>query len=293
METRFPDITGVKGLFLPGFIKAGGAIRKVGSVIVKRSYDIDGGALVPTENDKELTLSDELKYFESDGDDVGREDAEDDADIVLVHAESDLAPFKPLADLVVRGAYKMGENAAEKAVKSQALVNGDIWFERDHSTFDLDMFGWAPKVGPSPSPPPQRSDCNGTYEGETPIFSLPDDFDNCFYNGHNRSFRSGASMDYFDKNAEVEVRRDIDDDNTFLTFNLGEDTPVAAYFHHCGHGRDEASRWCRVMVPFNLDTVIVHPDSNRCQLLWRGHWDFSAHPVEHYRLLTVQFEEKE
>ncbi|MFC4260979.1 DUF2169 domain-containing protein [Marinobacter lacisalsi] len=290
METRIPDITGVDGLFLPGFIKAGGSIRQVASIIVKRSYDIDGSSLVPTDHGKALTLTDRLRFFRENGDEVPPEDARDEDDyLTLALAESDLAPFKPHADLVVKGAYGPGEEC-------EALVDGVRWLHRDHDLFDnpdnlpadvtLDMFGWAPK---SLAP---RLDAFGTFSeaADTP---LPNDFDNHFYNGHSRRYDRGVTMNYFAPDSHIEIRRDIRGADTRLTFNLATATPGASYFYHCGHGRDQASRWCKVPVPLNLDTLIVHPDSDRCQLIWRGHWELEAQPVADYRLLNIQFDETE
>lgn len=48
METIFPTETGFQGFFMIGFRKSGGVTQRTGTVILKRTYDIDGGgALTP------------------------------------------------------------------------------------------------------------------------------------------------------------------------------------------------------------------------------------------------------
>ncbi len=49
METIFPTHQGFSGMFVPGFRKAGGATQRTGTVILKRTYNVNGttGTLTP------------------------------------------------------------------------------------------------------------------------------------------------------------------------------------------------------------------------------------------------------
>jgi hypothetical protein len=59
MQTEFPEQEGYSGLFALGFYKNGGGTRRAGVVIVKRTYAIAGGTLMPAaENSLPVFLSD-------------------------------------------------------------------------------------------------------------------------------------------------------------------------------------------------------------------------------------------
>ncbi len=59
METVFPEAQGTAGAFVVGWHMGAGGPEQVGVAVVKRTYDLDGGALVPSASPLPVFLTDE------------------------------------------------------------------------------------------------------------------------------------------------------------------------------------------------------------------------------------------
>ena len=87
METVFPTADGLAAFFLTSYRVAGGAIQRTGTVILKRTYDVNAatGALSPSASALPIFDSDQMTAFDEE----------------MIQYEYDLAAFKPEGDLVV------------------------------------------------------------------------------------------------------------------------------------------------------------------------------------------------
>ncbi|MDX5297809.1 MAG: DUF2169 domain-containing protein [Gammaproteobacteria bacterium] len=288
METRFPDRPDIKGLFILGYIRQSGAVQQVGSVILRRGYSLAGGALTPTTAGADLVLTDRLRYFRDTGSEITDPADFGDAARVNVEQEGDLVPFKPQADLIVRGAYSTGQHCAVD-------INGVRRLQRTDALRDLNMFGWAPKVqGGRRTDGGTWSDNPAHYPPQwppsAPVFSpLPADFSNRFYNGHSRQYQMGGflPLNQWQPGTQIDIRRDLAGAPQVHSFTLGNDALRARLYHYCGHGPDDEHHWCGNDLPLVCDTLIVEPAQNRAQRIWRGHFDLATRPLDTYRRLTV------
>lgn len=247
METFFPTASGYAGFFFVGFRKDAGETQRTGTVVLKRTYDVDplAGTFTPASNPLPAFLQD-VPFNTSDS-------------ILTLRYEHDLASFKPEGDVVVLGFAEAGPCAVR--------VNGATRLQRTVlSALEKALLGWEPRgdaarLGQAGTQPPP--------EGQ----SLPPDFDNRFYNGYLRAARHLAASPFLAANAEVEIDRNGVVD---YAFTLPSDTASAAYFFHAGVMPDEEKCWQRVPVAMNLDTLVAEPESDRCYVVWRGVWDFDA-----------------
>lgn len=287
METIFPTDTGFEGFFVVGFRKypdGSGQTQRTGTVILKRTYDIDpvSGTLVPCAEPLPVFTQD-VQFEESDN------LTEDD--VTALRYEHDLAPCKPEGDVIVLGfAGIEGTNLVR--------VNSDIWLQRDVSLNgdgrDKALFGWEPRVDSD------REDLAGSfsedpddYPPEWPVTQpgrdpLPGDFQNVFYNGYLRSAAQAAAIPFphLPADAQISIERG-DTDVDLYGFTLANEVVTARYFYYSGTGLDRENRWQGRDVTVNLDTLVIEPEEDRCYAVWRGVWDFDEHSEDAYRRLVV------
>jgi len=310
MDTIFPQADGFSGIFLVGFRKhpaAPASTQRIGTVVVKRSYTISGGLLLADPGGESLRLGDErgiTTTIELDGDDL---------EVELVTHESDIAPYKPGADLFVKGFV------ADPADPASVSVAGSVWLARpaaagcleaedvevNHNLFGWEQRGFAARladVGTNPRDPAKQgfSDHLDDYPAQWPVPPAPpfrdplngNGFSNRFYNAYRRCFKvPGGSFPYFQDGWEIRVQRDPGGASEAQTvFSLPDDELSARYFFYCGHGPDRASRWCDAPITLVKDTLVVEPGQQRAYLLWRGVWDFDNQPEDRYRRLEVTLE---
>ncbi len=287
MDTVFPDAPGFAGFFLIGFRKDPGAptlTRRTGTFVLKRAYDVIGGplsgALVPASSPAEIVMADET----------------DDADNVLY--ESDVAPYKPLGDLIVLG-FTATTGLHQLRVAGTARLQRDLLVAGEPA-----LFGWEPRV--NEDHPERRQDQAGGFSEDPNDYPLefpfddpirdplpggPGDpralFDNRFHNGYSRTAAIG-SLPHLAAGQVVEIRRD---GNPVYTLTLGAEQVAAHVELYTGKGADKANRWRREPVTaIALDTLTLEPDDDRCALVWRGVWDYDVHPADAYRRLVVTVE---
>lgn len=268
METIFPQNPGVSGMFLIGWHKSsGGNITRTGTAIVKRGYTIAPnanpalGTLTPASSPAEIYLQDQPVPTQKDAD--GN---------VIITFESDLASHKPYGDLIF---LPTAANQAE-----QVKVNGVVWLQRPVSVIGSQAFAWERKDG---SP---RLDESGipANPNERP---LPVAFNNSFFNGYRRACRAAVSAvgpPYLSAQRQITlVRSGLSD----YGFTLGAETVAGTIYLFSGTGKDLESRWQPHALAFNIDTLVVEPDQNRCSVVWRGVWEFDDFTNDNYRKLVV------
>lgn len=268
METIFPELTGLASFFLNSYRRSGGALEQTGTVIVKRTYDVNPatGALAPAET--------ALPVFESD------QTLEIAPDETISQYEHDLAAYKPQGDVVVWGF--VGPAGAQRL-----RVNGVTWLSRSivAPAGETALFGWEPRVDS-----PRETD--GAFPDDENAYPLPEPlpagFDNRFYNGYRRDAAVAAPFRYLLPGDVLGVERDGDVD---YAVTLGPETVTATYYVYSGSGPDVGARWQPHTLALQRDTVVLTPDEDQCYVVWRGVWPFAGHPADAYRRLEVLFDE--
>ena len=289
METIFPTDTGFEGFFVVGFRKypdGSGQTQRTGTVILKRTYDIDpvSGTLAPCAEPLPVFTQD--VQFEESGNLT-------EDDVTALRYEHDLAPCKPEGDVIVLGFTGIeGTNLVR--------VNSDIWLQRDVSLNgngrDKALFGWEPRVHSDREVLAGKfSEDPNDYPPEWPVTQpgrdpLPDNFQNVFYNGYLRSAAQQAAaipFPHLPADAQITIERG-DTDVDLYGFTLANEVVTARYFYYSGTGLDRENRWQGRDVPVNLDTLVIEPEEDRCYAVWRGVWDFDEHSEDAYRRLVVE-----
>ncbi len=285
MQTVFPTETGYSSIYIVGFRKSQSenTAQRIGTVLVKREYSISGTSLVPVNNPDGLHLSDSTYDTDVDGE-----------TLKITDHESDIAVYKPKADLIVKGSYSV-ENSYTASVTSPGNSE-QIWFERpvalpDDEDAAANMFGWE-----------QRWTDARKSLGDVPYLEPNDtepdytNFDNEFFNAYRRDFvESGFPLNRFEPGSTITLRQTPDGSSTSSvveSFSLGnENISAKLYFHHKGSIDKEVHWCCRNIDEFKLDTLVVTPSQNTAYAVWRGVWDYDEYPQESYRQLKVKAEE--
>lgn len=295
MNVELPQTRPYGAVFVVGNRLSGGAVQTIGSIIVKAGYllAVTGGADThamtpdPDAAASALVLADQGALFADpdDGMDVSR--------------EADIAPFKPLADIVVEG-FRGGLDIAGAEVR----VNGTTWLTRIEdingdgvldatdvagleaaSLADRNrhLFGYQPR---SESPRQGDADADPT---DTPVSLLDfDNYSNRFLNFHRRGggfTASAAIADTLSDGQRVTVRK-AGADALSVTFALPQLN--ALYRTWCGHGPDKAPYWTRTRLgAMRADTLILRPDAGRAEVIWRTVWPWADEPADRYRAIRV------
>lgn len=297
MQTTFPTSTGYSGMYLNGYRRNPSAASEqlVGSVVIKRHYQIDAGQLVPSDDPVGIRITDELKLpgeatqIEWPGPDEGCEDC-------LPRYEHDIAIYKPVADLIVIDDYTV---AHQYQVRVQAEGGASqVWFNRtiqspQPAPTDLDaaehIFGWLPRGGTA-----RENDGNLQITLPDTAVDIPDmsGFNNRFFNGYRRDFaQPGFPLSEFHAGDNISMTRTQlgeTDTDTLFSFALGDESIRANVYLYTGRGPDEPRYWCvERPIDFRLDTLVITPSHNSAYVVWRGVWDFNQYPTNHYRKLDV------
>lgn len=282
MKTIFPAATGFSGKLLVGARRHPGseAAEQVGAFVLKRLYRLSGSSLIPEEDATGIRMADELITVAHEGNDYQ-----------ITDYESDLAVFKPLADVIVRGHY-----SASQTCRLQVTPPGSsaqLWFSRsggvpdypDLGITDLDagrnMFGWELRqVSPRKD---LAVDSDDNPPASAPVFS------NLFFNAYRRAFAQGGfPASQLPSGARITIERGAQT----LHFQLGTEQVRCHLSIHDGISPDKPRFWCRhAMTPIRLDTLVVSPDINEVYTLWRGTWPYDHYPADRYRQLEVTVEE--
>ena len=311
METIYPDEAGFSGFYGVGFRKnplAPNATQRVGTVVMKRTYTINGDLLQPDSGGEGVRLGDVTSDHTIGG-----------TPVKIVTRESDIAPYKPEADLIVLGFYQ-NDNGGEIRVRNEATAVEQLWLQRaqnsdmsDDPDTQQNLFGWEQRAliprslgAGCQQGSTRRVNDAGTFSSDphdypslwpVPVGQPMRDplhavgFSNRFFNAYRRCWkRIAGSFPYFSGSHRITVKRTWTGDSETVQFMLPDEPLGARFYYYCGHGPDRDSRWCEQELSLVKDTVVVEPDSQRIYVLWRGVWDFDAWPMDRYRRLTVELE---
>jgi hypothetical protein len=177
-----------------------------------------------------------------------------------VDYESDLVAFKPEADLIVI--------ADAPPLPISIAVNGTIRMSQEAILpLELTGLGWENRVGTT------REGQGGDFTAMTQ--TLPDAFQNVYYNGYRRNRRQGGDVPYLQAGDQIEIVRH---DGGRYAFTLPTDTPSLRHQWFIGEGADDPCLWRVRSAAMDLDTLVVEPDRNEAYAVWRAVWPIDLDP---------------
>ena len=295
MNIELPETRPYAALFAVGNRLSGGSVQQIGSIVVKVGCLLtpSGGADThvmepdPDPAASALVVADEGAAG-ADGFDVTR--------------EADLAPYKPLPDIVVEG-FLGGLDATGAEVR----VDGVTWLTRTEPDPPLNafyladrnrnLFGYQPR-----SLTPREGEAGNPLSAPVPDPLEPDDFPlrettllgdiagyrNRFLNYHRRGggFTAAAAVSgALVAGQRITVRKAGAD---AFSVTLTHPPLTALYRTWCGKGPDRTPFWTRVHLgAMRADTLIVKPDEGRAEVVWRAVWPWANAPQDSYRALRV------
>jgi hypothetical protein len=269
MEVLLPPGPGYSGLFVRGLrgVANSNAVEEAGAVIVKRSFAITGGALVPDAGGDKLALADSLETHENRP---------------WVTYESELALAKQSSDIIVLGGRAPARWAWVK-------LGATVWLKRDDQAQDpandtdrdleQNLFGWHPRGQIA-----RRNDARMvTDRPDDPPTTAPSDRYDRFQNAQRRL---GGSIKIshagtLPSQGSITVLRAPADDEASQTelLDVSYDFPqlsLTLFIHH-GRGPDRDTRWCpEAQPPLVLDTIVLRPTLAKAHALWRRSWPWGA-----------------
>lgn len=183
-----------------------------------------------------------------------------EATITSVLYESDLVPFKPEADVVVI--------ADAPPIPVSISINGVIRYSQSGiAPQELTGLGWEERLKA-----PRKSEF-GDVDAMTQ--SLPDDFQNLYFNGYRRNRRQGGHVPFMAVGDTVELIRDGGD---AYGFTLPSEAPHLRHSWYIGHGVDDICLWRHRDVAMVLDTLVIEPDRDHAYAVWRACWPIDLDP---------------
>jgi hypothetical protein len=290
MKIELPATRAYAALFVVGARLSGSAERTIGAVIVKCGFSLVAGtggdthALAPAAAPVPLVLADQ---------------GADPADGIDVAREADIAPFKPLADVVVEG-FRNGLTISGAELR----IDGATWLTRAEDlngdnvvdaadTADLSaasradrnrhLFGYQPRTEA-----PRQGDADADPDDRPKTLAQFDHYANRFLNAHRRGggFTASAAIAPSLANGQRITVRKAGADSLSLTLALPRLS--ALYRTWCGHGPDAPPYWTRrPLGPMRADTLILRPDAGTAEVLWRADWPWNAEPPDRYRAIRV------
>lgn len=265
MNVTLPDGDGYTATVVDGWRRAGGAAERVWSVVVKRAYRVDGGALTPDAGGEAIRFADDVDPAAGD-----------------TRHEADIAAWKPAADVIVKS--HVPDPNAGGVVRVDGFTRqrrlalppaGDDDDARRH------LFGFEPRISAV------RGAQAGDWDAEPA--PLPSGWSNAFANAHRRSgvFTATPAARLPDAGA-VTIFQTADASDAAYAVTLALPALAAQHATWAGRGPDRETRWCAeaigTLVP---DTLVVEPDADRAYVLWRAVWPYAVHPVDRYRRVDV------
>lgn len=295
MKLELPDTRPYGGLFVVGNRLSGGGVQEIGSIIVTAGFLLSpagGGDTHAMTQNPDLAgsapvLADKGSVG-SDGMDVTR--------------EADLAPYKPVSDVVVEG-FLDGLDLTGAEIR----VDGSGWLARSEPDPALDaiyladrhrhLFGYHPRALS-----PRQGEAGNPLSAPVPDPLEPEDFplrdtaelenvagySNRALNYHRRGggFSATAAVSAaFVAGQRVTVRKAGAE---ALSVTLTHPALTALYRTWCGTGPDKPPHWTRVRLgAMRADTLILRPDTGRAEVIWRAVWPWADEPEDSYRAARV------
>jgi hypothetical protein len=197
--------------------------------------------------------------------------------------EHDLVPYKPHADIVILSPA----TGPSTGSSGEVLIDTDTGqhlakpFAAGEAFPIKALLGWAPRgkndrltqagINLAAFNPRERT--------------LPDGFDNRFYNGYDRALTGGPPA-YLSNGTRLTITSDLELLPTELTspfqVQLPNSRPIATLTVLNEAGQKEAQN-----LPLVLDTLIIEPELDRYLVVWRGTWLFDEDHKEKYIALTI------
>lgn len=299
MMVELPQTRPYGALFAVGSRLSGGRVQEIGSIIVKAGYLLtasggtDSHVMAPdTDAAASALVLEDVGSIGTDGMDVAR--------------EADIAPFKPVSDIVVEG-FVGGLGPSGEEVR----VDDALWLTRTEPNPPLPafyladrnrhLFGYQPR-----SLTPRDAEAGNPLSAPVPVPLEPGDFplrdttalgdivgyDNRVLNFHRRGggfTASSAVANALSDGQRITVRKAGAD---ALSVTLAIPSLTALYRTWCGHGPDKAPYWTRVRLgAMRADTLILRPDAGRAEVIWRAVWPWTDEPKDSYRALRVSEEQ--
>lgn len=270
------------------------AIQTALVIVAKGTFSVDDASATPAADQMPVLSADETQPPLEDG----PGDPDDPHDPV-VRAESDLAVFKPRADVVVRGAP-----AAPEPPEPGATLTDGTW-EETVSVSGQSMshvfppapvapfitFGWEPRmVAP-------RLDHSGRY-GPDPFVEfvqsghrLPVEFSNLFFNGGDYRGGDRPVFTHPDPGSDVVVSTTADFDlpgggtasaSDSVILHLPASFPTATVRY-----RDALGRHLEDELAMVADTIVYDKADTTFTVTWRANFDFLSVPADRYEEILV------
>jgi hypothetical protein len=276
METNFNHY---EGLFIISFRKnpdLSTETQRTGTVILKRTYDInpETGVLTPSAKQLPIFLQDKFNNeFET-----------------VIRYEHDLVAFKPEGDLIILD-FQV-ESQTNPSDKISLTVNNKKRLQRPWNKNNLIpalLFGWESRMRKEEElQEGEREADAGTFSDKEPPPAdnpLPDNFVNRFFNGYSRQHAKLKPMPYLRPKDQIKITRS--EDINVYGFTLPTEDFSATYYYYNGVGPDNETNWHRKSIQMNIDTLVIEPKLNRCYTVWRGVWPFNDHNDTVYRRLET------
>jgi len=300
MKIELPVTRPYGALFAVGNRKVNGATEEIGSIIVKAGYLLSAGSgtdshvMTPDADGaaSELVMTDQGTFpnGSAGGMDVTR--------------EADIAPFKPLADIVVEG-FRAGLNL----MGAELRVDNVLWITRSEPDPALlaiqladrgrHLFGYQPRNltprvneagNPLSAPVPDPLEPEDFPLRDTTVLSDIVNYNNRVLNYHRRGGSGGfLASPAIASTLLVGQRITLHKAGAVaLSVTLPLPPLNALYRTWCGHGPDEPPYWTRIHLgAMRADTLILRPDAGRAEVIWRANWPWADQPVDRYRAVRV------
>lgn len=248
--------------------------------MLKRHYKIQGDTLVPADDpvgirvtDAQVTVSHDSVHYK------------------ITDYESDMAIYKPRADVIVRTNYSSADTCELRVTPPGGTAQ--LWFSRSGAVPeqpemeipDLDatrhMFGWENRALN-----PRRShalDIDDEPPANAPLFN------NLFFNAYRRTFAQGGfPATALTTASRINISRTTGSNTSTREFVLGHEDIKAHVYLFDGRNPDRKRFWCRHSIPsVKLDTLVVSPSLNQAYVIWRGVWDYEQYRADYYRQLEI------
>ncbi|MCO7223325.1 hypothetical protein [Pleionea sp. CnH1-48] len=264
------------------------------TVVIKGRYQLPSASEIWTDDNdqldaiRDLTNAPRLQAHGNSATINFADDVNSDSDGLKdpVYVEHDLAIVKRSADIIVKRFRNVSlgglSSVSTSSYEYEVHAKNQLWLRRILGDTNPDTINWFPRFK-SPRKPSESmiatevrlTTSNAHFQGNTSRHIV-------------RSIRNKLTQ-----SDKVLLTREREvDAKTYLTtyrFQMPEAAPRVHYYTYCGHGKDEASRWCKESVSVSIDTLEVFPDNGYVDISWRGYWR-SDLPIERYRELKIQFD---